>query len=174
MVSYVQNDHEGEYQSIPALIAYERVPKYTLCVNLEILARILVELLCGQAPFCKKLVRLSTKWHWMSMSIDPIFNSVREGPKIHILCEFGYSSLNPCRVIMRISIDLRTDRHTDGRTERQTDGRTERQTNWRTDGRTQATTIILGKVCRRVKIEYKSSGLVYYSFKAFVCGSFVY
>ena len=49
----VQNDLEGQGQSTPFSIASERVPRYTFSANLEILARILVELLCGHARFCK-------------------------------------------------------------------------------------------------------------------------
>ena len=67
----------------------------------------------------RKLTRLSPKWPWRSRSINPIFNRALEGPKIHILCEDGVSRSNPCRVIARTSIDLRTD---DGRTDRRTDG----------------------------------------------------
>ena len=72
----------------------------------------------------RKSVSLSPKWPWRSRSIDPIFNSVLKGPKIHILCEDGDSRSNPWRVIAQTSIDLRTD----GRTDRRTDGRTDRRT----------------------------------------------
>ena len=82
----------------------------------------------------RKLTRLSPKWPWRSRSIDPIFNSVREGPKKHIQCKFGNSSLNPCQVIVQTSIYLRTDRRTDRQTDGQTDGRTDRRTDRQTDG----------------------------------------
>ena len=70
----------------------------------------------------RKLTRLSPKWPWRSRSINPIFNRALEGPKIHILCEDGVARSNPCRVIVRTSIDLRTDRQKD-----ETDGRRQRQ-----------------------------------------------
>ena len=72
----------------------------------------------------------------LTLSIDPIFNSVRKVPKIHFLCEFVDSSWNPCWVIVRTSLDLHY-----------------RQS----DGRTQATTIPFDKICRGVKIETSNS-----------------
>ena len=48
-----QNDLEGQDQSTPFSIATDRVPRYTFCVNLKIIARILDELSCRQAPFCE-------------------------------------------------------------------------------------------------------------------------
>ena len=55
----------------------------------------------------QKSVSLSPKWPWRSRSIDPIFNRVLEGPKIHILCENGDSRSNPWRVIAQTSSNLR-------------------------------------------------------------------
>ena len=66
----------------------------------------------------RKLFSLSPKWPWRSRSIDPNFNRILKGPKIHILCENGDSRSNPWRVIVRTSSSYR---RTDGRTDRQTD-----------------------------------------------------
>ena len=62
----------------------------------------------------RKSVSLSPKWPWRSRSIDPIFNRVLKGPKIHILCENGDSRSNPWRVIAQTSSSYR---QTDGQTE---------------------------------------------------------
>ena len=55
----------------------------------------------------RKSVSLSPKWPWRSRSIDPIFNRVLKGPKIHIQCENGDSRSNPWRVIAQTSSNLR-------------------------------------------------------------------
>ena len=52
-------------------------------------------------------VNIWRKWPWRSRSIDPIFNRVLKGPKIHILCENGDSRSNPWRVMAQTSSNLR-------------------------------------------------------------------
>ena len=46
------------------------------------------------------MVRISLKWPWRSKSISHILNSVRECPKIYILCKFGFPGSNSCWVIV--------------------------------------------------------------------------
>ena len=82
----------------------------------------------------RKSVSLSPKWPWRSRSIDPIFNRVLKGPKIHIQCEYWVSRSNPWRVIAQTSSSYR-------RTDRRTDRRSQRQ-------------YPFGKICRGVKTKW--------------------
>ena len=62
-------------------------------------------------------VNIWRKWPWRSRSIDPIFDRVLKGPKIHILWENEDS--RSWRFIAQTSSSYR---RTDGRTDRRTDG----------------------------------------------------
>ena len=90
-----------EDRSTPFSISSERSPRYTFFENIAFLARFPVELARGQAQFCGKHFTLSPNLPWRLRSIGPIFNGVREVPKIHNLWKFRVPSSNPCRVIVR-------------------------------------------------------------------------
>ena len=52
-------------------------------------------------------VNIWRKWPWRSWSIDPIFDIIQEGSRIHIMCKNGDSSKNPWQVMARKSSNMR-------------------------------------------------------------------
>ena len=120
----------------PIFNSFERVPRYTFCVNLEILARILVELLCGHARFCE---------NW-SVKVQNDLEGQGQSTPFSIASERvpRYTFCVNLEILARILVELSCGQaSTYGRTDRRTDGQT--------DGRTEATTIPFGKICRGVK-----------------------
>ena len=119
----VQNDLEGQGQSTPFSIASERVPRYTFCANLEILARILVELSRGHARFCE---------NW-SVKVQNDLEGQGQSTPFSIASERvpRYTFSANLEILARILVELscgqastygQTDRRTDGQTDRRTDG----------------------------------------------------
>ena len=85
---------------------------------------------------------LGPKWPWGSRSLNPIFNGVLEGPKLHIWCKFGDPSSKKWWFIALTNSCLWIDG---------------RRMNGRTDRRTEATTIPLRPKRPRGKNAYNSN-----------------
>ena len=89
---------------------FDRVLKgpqiHILCANGDSSSNPWRVIACYKLKFAK-IGQFKSKMTLKVKVIDPIFNRVLKGPKIHILCENGVSRSNPCRVMAQTSSNLR-------------------------------------------------------------------
>ena len=107
---------------------------------MEIIAQILVELSCGQAPFCE---------NWSVEVQNDLEGQAQSHPFSNVALLVPRCTIGANLVILAETGDELSRRQ--GRYG-QTDGRTDRQTDRRADGQAQAITMTLRQFCRGVKM----------------------